>query len=98
MKKLIICFLFLLSLSLIAATGTAPSYNDSITVDVKIENGKIIDIKILELNDPERIAIPAIEKLKEEIIKTQNIDVDNIAGATFTSIGYKQAIHNAIDD
>lgn len=101
MKKIILGVSFILSSFVVFCTtgeGTGTGYKDDIKVSVETDNGKIVAIKVLEMNDTKRIAEPAIKKLTEEIMTQQKVDVDNIAGATYTSLGFKQAIQNAINN
>lgn len=48
------------------------------------------------MKDTKRIAEPAIEKLTSEIIAKQSVDVDDVAGATYTSQGFKEAVADAL--
>ena len=101
MKKLILSVSFILSsLAAFSAVGkgTGTGYKDDIKVSVETDNGKIVAIKVLEINETKRIAEPAIKKLTEEIMAQQKVDVDNVAGATYTSLGFKEAVQNAKDN
>ncbi|WP_410208159.1 FMN-binding protein [Fusobacterium sp.] len=98
MKKLILTSLLALSVSAMGAVseGVGSGYKDEIKVSVETEGDKIVAIKVLKMDETKRIAEPAIQKLTEEIIAQQKVDVDNVAGATYTSLGFKEAVNNAI--
>lgn len=98
MKKLLLCLMVALSLTAIAATkeGTGMGYKDDITVSVETEGDKILAIKVVKMDETKRIAEPAIEKLTAEILEKQSVEVDNVAGATYTSEGFKEAVADAL--
>jgi uncharacterized protein with FMN-binding domain len=98
MKKLLLCLMAALSLTAIAATkeGTGMGYKDDITVSVETEGDKILAIKVVKMDETKRIAEPAIEKLTAEILEKQSVEVDNVAGATYTSEGFKEAVADAL--
>ena len=62
-------------------------------VEVTVQNGKIIDIGILE-HTHERGK--AAEAIIDEIVDEQRIDVDAISGATNSSTVIKKAVENAL--
>lgn len=99
MKKFILGILFVLStIVALAATGegVGEGHKDDIKVSVDVKDGKITNIQILEMSETRRIAEPAIRKLTQEILEKQTTEVDNVAGATYTSLGFKQAVKEAI--
>ena len=77
--------------------GSAKGFKDGITnVAVVIKNGKIEDVQIVSHGDD----APFVEKsmpVIDEIIKTQSTDVDVVSGATFSSVGIKDAVAVALD-
>ncbi|MBC2855134.1 FMN-binding protein [Cetobacterium sp. 2A] len=100
MKKLILSLMILGMSSLVLANevkeGSGEGYNDVIKVSVELKDNKIIAIKVLENQDTPRISEPAIAELTKKIIETQSADVDDFAGATYTSEGFKEAVSNAL--
>lgn len=99
MKKILTTGLFIvLSVAALAASkeGVGVGYKDDIKVSVEVEGDKITAIKVLESKETRRIAEPAIAKLTEEIIAKQSTDVDDVAGATYTSQGFKEAVADAL--
>lgn len=98
MKKLLLGLVAILSITTMAATkeGTGLGYKDDITVSVETEGDKITAIKVIKMAETKRIAEPAIEKLTAEIIAKQSVEVDSVAGATYTSEGFKEAVADAL--
>lgn len=64
-------------------------------VEVTVKDGQITDINILK-HDNERGALA--EKITDEVIAQQQVDVDAISGATNSSMVIKKAIENALED
>lgn len=73
--------------------GKYSSIPVSATVQVTVENHRIISIRIIEhVNGQGSKA----ESIIDEIVRTQSIDVDVISGATYSSQVIKQAISKAL--
>ena len=99
MKKLFVAAIFVVSsvaAFAVAKEGVGFGYKDDIKVSVEVEGDKITAIKVLEMKETKRIAEPAIEKLTAAIIEKQSVEVDDVAGATYTSQGFKEAVKNAL--
>lgn len=64
-------------------------------VEVKLENGKIKDIKIISSGDDKEY-IEKNKSLIENIISQNSTNVDTVTGATFTGEGIKEAVTNAL--
>ncbi len=77
-------------------TGKAKGYNGDIKVSVKIKNGKISTIDILESNDDKEY-LNSAKGVINEIIKAQSTNVDSISGATYSSNGILDAVQSALD-
>ena len=85
------------------AEGTGIGYNDDITLKVSAykKSDKTIRVTNIEVEhtDTDEIGGVAVQKLVEEIKAKQRFeDFDFVAGATFTSEGFKEALTMAIDD
>jgi uncharacterized protein with FMN-binding domain len=76
--------------------GEAEGYKDQITVKVTMDGDKITKIDVAHKDTP-RIARPAVEQITKEIIEKQTTDVENVAGATYTSEGIKNAVKAALE-
>lgn len=79
-------------------TGAASGYNGSISVEVTVSNSSISDIKVTKYVDDEPFIDDAISGVTENIITSQNTDVDTVSGATFSSKGIINAVKAALID
>ena len=76
--------------------GKGDGYLDDIVVEVEKDGDEITDIWVTYHGDTKAIAEPAFEELKDAIISSQSTDVDMVAGATWTSEGYIEAVKSAL--
>ncbi len=67
-------------------------------VEIKIEQGKITDLQVLTHHDTPDIADSALSHLCNLILDQQNLDIDVVSGATYTSEGFIHALLNALQD
>ncbi len=78
-------------------TGVADGFGTDLTVDVTIEGGQITDIQIVSHNEVgAKYYAQAMETVPAEIIATQSVNVDSVSGATYTSMGIKNAVADAL--
>ncbi|WP_051251901.1 FMN-binding protein [Psychrilyobacter atlanticus] len=77
--------------------GTSKGYKGPIEVEVTLRGEKIIGIKILKENDTEGIKEKAFRGIINGVITKQSIAIDSIAGASYSSVGLKKAILNAVE-
>ena len=85
------------------AEGTGIGYNDDITLKVSAYKKKDKTIRVTNIEvehaDTDEIGGVALQKLVDDIKAKQRLeDFDFVAGATFTSEGFKEALTMAIDD
>lgn len=76
--------------------GTGDGYLDDIVVEVEKDGEEITNIWITYHGDTESIAKPAFEELITAIIENQHTEVDMVAGATWTSEGFIEAVEDAL--
>lgn len=76
--------------------GKSKGYNGDIKVKVKIKNGKISSIDILE-NSDDKEYFDSAKSIIDEIIKAQNTHVEAVSGATYSSNGILDAVQEALD-
>lgn len=74
--------------------STTKGHNGDLTLEVEFSNDSIVSIKILEHVESAGISDPALERISEEVVSGQTLNVDTIAGATISS----NAILTAIED
>lgn len=109
MKRL---FAFFLSLSLLLGlassgfaafkpgtyTGQAQGIHDLLTVEVTLDESKIVSVVIKEHTETRGISDAALEKIPEAIVAHQSLKVDTIAGATVTSSAILSAVEKALEE
>ncbi len=78
-------------------TGSGFGFKGDVKVSVETKGEKIEKITVLEHQDTEKYALPAFEALTEEIIAKQSLDIDDYAGATYSSMGFKEAVADALN-
>ncbi len=76
--------------------GTGTGFGGDIVVEVTVSGGEITDIEILEHSESPGFWENAEDAVPEAIIDAQDWDVDEISGATMSSIGIKDAVFDAI--
>ena len=85
------------------AEGTGIGYNDDITLKVSAYKKKDKTIRVTNIEvehaDTDEIGGVAVQKLVDDIKARQKFeDFDFVAGATFTSEGFKEAFTEAIEN
>ena len=85
------------------AEGVGIGYNDDITLKVKAYKKKDKTIRVTEIEvkhgDTDEIGGVALQKLVDDVKAKQRFDdIDMVAGATFSSGGFKEALDTAIED
>ena len=85
------------------AEGTGIGYNGDITLKVKAYKKKDKSLRVTEIQvehgDTDVIGGVCCTKLVDDVKARQRLDkIDMVAGATFTSEGFKEAFTAAIED
>ena len=85
------------------AEGVGIGYIGDITLKVKAYKKKDKTIRVTEIEvghgDTDEIGGVALQKLVDEVKAKQRFDdIDMVAGATFSSEGFKEALDTAIED
>ena len=86
----------------LTATGTvADTRWGPVQVQVKIQNHKITDVRVLRRpngNDrDDEINGYALPQLRAEVLQAQSAHIDSVSGATVTSGGYLESLQAALD-
>jgi len=76
--------------------GTATGYRGPIHVRVRMNGGSITEITIIDSSEDRFVGEAAMEELIDTVIEYNSTDVDVISGATVTSMGFLEAVNNAI--
>lgn len=78
-------------------TGTGDGFGGTIEVQVTISEGSITDIEILEAEGEDKAYLTMAQFIIEDMMRSQTTKVDAISGATYSSMGIKQAVENALE-
>lgn len=80
-------------------TGIGDGFDSEITVEIMAKKNSKGELRISDIKythgDTEAIAGPALDELVTKVKNTQSIDVDVVAGATYSSEGFIQALNDA---
>lgn len=76
--------------------GKGKGFLGEVWVRVTIDGKEIKNIIVIKHGDTPKIAKTAINSLIPEIILNQSLEVDTVAGATYTSKGIKEAVRQAV--
>lgn len=80
-------------------TGVGDGFDSEITVEIMAKKNSKGELRISDIKythgDTEAIAGPALNELATKVKNTQRIDVDVVAGATYSSEGFIQALEDA---
>lgn len=77
-------------------TSTAKGKNGDVKVEVTLTQSEIKSVKVLEQNETQGVATPALENIANEIVKNQTLKVDVVSGATMTSNAILEAVADCI--
>ena len=76
--------------------ATAKGHNADLKLSVTVDETSIKEINILEHNESPGISDPAFEKVPNEIIEKQSVNVDSVSGATVSSMAIITAVTEAL--
>lgn len=79
-------------------TVVTEGMQEGLTLDVTFTEGKIAEVKVVSHNETAGVSDPAIERLPEIIVANNSVNVDVVAGATFTSNGIIDGVKKAIEE
>lgn len=100
MKKKVL-FLMAVSTLLMAQSekefiGKVNGYGGELKVNVKTKGEKILDLELVSHKETSPVVKRAFPILKERILKEQTPIVDSVSGASYTSLGVKRAVAQAL--
>ncbi|MGL5426334.1 MAG: FMN-binding protein, partial [Cetobacterium sp.] len=100
MKKKVL-FLMAVSTLLMAQSekefiGKGNGYGGELKVNVKTKGEKILDLELVSHKETSPVVKRAFPILKERILKEQTPIVDSVSGASYTSLGVKRAVAQAL--
>ena len=76
--------------------GTGQGYRGPVHVRVRLNDGHITEIVIVDSTEDRFVGSAAMEELSVMVIEYNTTDIDVISGATQSSRGFLDAIENAI--
>lgn len=79
-------------------SASAKGFGGVFTLDVTFDNTKILNIKVKDSKETPSIGGKAFETLINAVLKSQNLEVDGVSGATKTSKGFFKAMEKAITE
>lgn len=77
-------------------TGTGKGFRGEMTTEVTVQSEQITKIEVTETVDDAKWFDRAYSTVASEIISSQTGDVDSVSGATYSSMGIKEAVANAL--
>ena len=76
--------------------ATVDSVGGPLTVAVTVSDAAIEAVEVKEIYDTEGIYQPVVERLPAMMVENQSINVDSVAGATLSSMFFKNAVKEAL--
>jgi polyferredoxin len=76
--------------------GTGTGFRGNMTVEVNVKDQQITAIEVIETNDDAKWFDRAYNTVVYSIIKNQAADVDDVSGATYSSMGIREGVANAL--
>ncbi|MGB4659931.1 MAG: FMN-binding protein, partial [Mobilitalea sp.] len=76
--------------------GSGTGFRGETTVSVTVSGGKITDVSILSYQDDQRYFDSASDTVTSEIITNQDVNVDAVSGATYSSNSIIAAVADAL--
>ena len=80
-----------------AYEGIGTGFRGETSVSVSVEDGRITDIVINAYQDDRKFFEKASDTIINEILETQNVSVDAVSGATYSSYGIMGAVADALN-
>ena len=76
--------------------GVGQGFRGPISVQVRMSEGSITEIEIIDSMEDRFVGGAAMEELIDLVIMYNSVDIDAVSGATETSEGFLEAVRNAI--
>ncbi|WIV13389.1 FMN-binding protein [Proteiniborus sp. MB09-C3] len=107
-KALLIFMIFLLNFGLASCTsknqlyvpgeyvGVGEGHHGPIKVILTTDEYNILNIEVIEEYEMPELAAIVYEEIPKKVIKSNNADVDVVAGASYTSVGLINAIKDGL--
>jgi uncharacterized protein with FMN-binding domain len=76
--------------------GVGQGFRGPISVQVRLNDGSITEIEIIDSAEDRFVGGAAMEELIDLVIMYNSTDIDAVSGATESSEGFLEAVRNAI--
>lgn len=76
--------------------GCAQGFGGEIVVSVTIEEDEIVELQVVSADGEDSSYLSMAMDIQEKILTAQSADVDTVTGATYSSIGIKNATIDAL--
>lgn len=78
-------------------TGEGKGYRGMMTVQVTVKNQQITEVKVVEHGDDRKWFNRANNAIPDRIVENQSTDIDLVNGATYSSIGIRDGVKDALE-
>lgn len=76
--------------------GRGEGYFGPVILEVTVSSGAIIQIDVLQYSDTQGIGTAAFDELTASVLDANAADVDIVAGASYSSRGFLDALEDAL--
>ncbi|MBR1866256.1 MAG: FMN-binding protein [Lachnospiraceae bacterium] len=77
--------------------ASARGYGGDITMELMIEQGMMTRLNILSAAEEDGAYLQMASSMVKEILRQQSVEVDTVSGATYSSIGIRDATAKALE-
>lgn len=77
--------------------GSGTGFRGETVVEVTVENEQITSIEIISTRDDQKWFSRAYSGVSSSILDEQNVDVDSVSGATYSSVAIMNAVKDALE-
>lgn len=78
-------------------SGVGQGHNAEIQTEVTVEDGKIKDIEVISHKETPVLSDSIFGELKDMMVEHNSTNIDTVSGATITSVGFRNAVRNALE-
>ena len=78
--------------------GTGTGNNGPISVSVTVKDNKLTDVEVTSNTETQGIGDVAVAKVPQDMVDNNTFSVDNVSGATVTTVGIESACRDALKD
>jgi fumarate reductase flavoprotein subunit len=79
-----------------AYEGSGEGYFGPVILEVTVNSGAIVQIDVVQHSDTQGIGTTAFDELTVMVLDANSVDVDIVAGASYSSRGFLEAVEDAL--